>query len=153
MTKPLLPPATIGIVGGGQLGRMLAQSAKQMGYTVGVLDPTPQAPAGQVADFQIQAEYEDVDALMQLAKRSDVLTYEFENVDLEALTQAKQYAALPQGTELLRITRQRITEKNVLKRSRYSHGKLCCSTRCPKLEPSNCKSGISRHFENDNRRL
>ncbi|MEO3410853.1 5-(carboxyamino)imidazole ribonucleotide synthase [Levilactobacillus brevis] len=115
MTKPLLPPATIGIVGGGQLGRMLAQSAKQMGYTVGVLDPTPQAPAGQVADFQIHAEYEDVDALMQLAKRSDVLTYEFENVDLDALMQAKQYAALPQGIELLRITRQRITEKTFLR--------------------------------------
>ncbi|WP_461213000.1 5-(carboxyamino)imidazole ribonucleotide synthase [Lacticaseibacillus sp. GG6-2] len=115
MTKPILPPATIGIVGGGQLGRMLAQSAKQMGYTVGVLDPTPNAPAAQVADFQIQSEYADTQALMTLAKRSDVLTYEFENVDLDALNAAKAYAALPQGTELLAITRQRITEKTFLR--------------------------------------
>lgn len=114
MIKTIVPPATIGIVGGGQLGRMLAQSAKQMGYTVGVLDPTPSAPAAQVADFQIQSEYADVDALMQLAKRSDVLTYEFENVDLDALKQAQVYAELPQGTRLLALTRQRISEKTFL---------------------------------------
>ena len=55
MTSPILPPATIGIIGGGQLGQMMALSAKAMGYKVGVLDPTPAAPAGQVADFQIVA--------------------------------------------------------------------------------------------------
>ncbi|MFD1484110.1 5-(carboxyamino)imidazole ribonucleotide synthase [Lacticaseibacillus baoqingensis] len=115
MSDPIIPPATIGIVGGGQLGRMLAQSAKQMGYTVGVLDPTPDAPAAQVADFQLQSAYADTDALMQLAKRSDVLTYEFENVDLDALTQAQEYAALPQGTQLLALTRERITEKTFLR--------------------------------------
>lgn len=115
MTKVILPPATIGIVGGGQLGRMMALAAKAMGYTVGVLDPTPHAPAGQVADFQLQAAYDDLAALDELAQRSDVLTYEFENVDLTALEAAEQYAALPQGTRLLAITRDRITEKTFLK--------------------------------------
>jgi len=116
--QPLLPPATIGIVGGGQLGQMMALSAKAMGYHVGVLDPTPQAPAGQVADFQIVAAYEDTAALMELAKRSDVLTYEFENVDEAALTAAQRYTQIPQGTELLHITGDRLNEKQFL----HDHG-------------------------------
>lgn len=115
MIKPILPPATIGIVGGGQLGRMLAQAAKAMGYTVGVLDPTPHAPAGQVADFQLQADYDDHAALDALARRADVLTYEFENVDLAALQEASKQAALPQGTALLAITRDRVKEKTFLR--------------------------------------
>lgn len=115
MNEPILPPATIGIVGGGQLGRMLAQAAKAMGYTVGVLDPTANAPAGQVADFQIQAPFADHAAIDELAKRSHVLTYEFENVDLAALREASKQAALPQGTDLLAITRDRVREKTFLR--------------------------------------
>lgn len=114
LIKTILPPATIGIVGGGQLGQMMALIAKSMGYKVGILDPTPHAPAGQVADFQIVAEYADVKALMQLAKKSDVLTYEFENVDEGSLLKAKQVAELPQGTNLLHITGERLNEKNFL---------------------------------------
>ncbi|MGO2434341.1 MAG: NAD(P)-dependent oxidoreductase, partial [Lacticaseibacillus paracasei] len=79
MIDVVTSPATIGIIGGGQLGRMLAQSAKSMGYRVGILEPTPNSPAGQVADFQITAPYNDQAALKQLADASDVLTYEFEN--------------------------------------------------------------------------
>ncbi|MFC6182319.1 5-(carboxyamino)imidazole ribonucleotide synthase [Lactiplantibacillus daowaiensis] len=112
--QPILPPATIGIVGGGQLGQMMALSAKSMGYHVGVLDPTPQAPAAQVADFQVTAPYDDQAALIELAKRSDVLTYEFENVDEAALKAAQQYTALPQGTALLHITGNRLNEKQFL---------------------------------------
>ncbi|AVK63586.1 5-(carboxyamino)imidazole ribonucleotide synthase [Lactobacillus sp. CBA3606] len=116
--QPILPPATIGIIGGGQLGQMMALSAKAMGYHVGVLDPTPQAPAAQVADFQITAAYDDQTALLALAKRSAVLTYEFENVDETALKAAQQYAALPQGTQLLHITGNRLNEKQFL----HDHG-------------------------------
>ncbi|MFD1431917.1 5-(carboxyamino)imidazole ribonucleotide synthase [Lacticaseibacillus yichunensis] len=115
MIEAIIPPATIGIVGGGQLGQMLAQAAKEMGYRVGVLDPTPDAPAGQVADFQLVNDYDDRDALMRLAKAADVLTYEFENVDLAALEAAKKYAALPQGTKLLALTRDRVQEKTTLR--------------------------------------
>lgn len=114
----ILPPATIGIVGGGQLGQMMALSAKAMGYHVGVLDPTPMAPAAQVADFQITAAYEDQGALMDLAKRSDVLTYEFENVNEAAIQAAQQFAQLPQGTALLHITGNRLNEKQFL----HDHG-------------------------------
>ncbi|WP_439957208.1 5-(carboxyamino)imidazole ribonucleotide synthase [Ligilactobacillus salitolerans] len=115
MIKTILPPATIGIVGGGQLGQMMALSAKAMGYRVGILDPTPNAPAAQVADFQITAEYDDQAALLQLAQRSAVLTYEFENAAEETLQKASQYAELPQGVELLHITGQRLREKTFLK--------------------------------------
>lgn len=115
LIKTVLPPATIGIVGGGQLGQMMALIAKSMGYHVGILDPTPQAPAGQVADFQIVAEYDDVDSLMKLAQRSDVLTYEFENVDEQSLLKAKQVTELPQGVNLLHITGERLNEKNFIR--------------------------------------
>lgn len=110
----LLPPATIGIVGGGQLGQMMALSAKAMGYKVGVLDPLPNCPTAQVSDFQIVAEYNDHEALMELAQRSDVLTYEFENVDVDSLNEAKKWADLPQGTNLLEITGDRLHEKKFL---------------------------------------
>lgn len=114
MNKPILPPATIGIIGGGQLGQMLAQSAKSMGYHVGILDPTPDSPAAQVSDFQLIAEYDDQEALKKLAEVADVVTYEFENINLDALEAIKQLTSLPQGTELLRLTRNRLIEKNNL---------------------------------------
>ena len=76
----LMPGATIGIIGGGQLGRMMALSARYMGFRIGVLDPTPDCPTAQVADFQVTAEYDDISAIRELAEKSDVLTYEFENV-------------------------------------------------------------------------
>jgi 5-(carboxyamino)imidazole ribonucleotide synthase len=115
MNKVILPPATIGIIGGGQLGRMMALAARAMGYRIGVLEPTPDSPTGQVADFQITAEYSDTQALRELAQRSDVLTYEFENVDLDALRDVQDIVAVPQGTELLRITGDRINEKSFLR--------------------------------------
>ncbi|KRL21459.1 5-(carboxyamino)imidazole ribonucleotide synthase [Lentilactobacillus kisonensis] len=113
--KTLLPPATIGIVGGGQLGQMMALIAKSMGYHVGILDPTPQAPAGQVADFQIVAAYDDDAALMKLAEKADVLTYEFENVDEGSLLKAKKVVELPQGVDLLHITGERLNEKTFIR--------------------------------------
>lgn len=115
MIETILPPATIGIVGGGQLGQMMTLSAKSMGYKVGILDPTPDAPAAQVADFQIKAAYDDEAALLELAHRSAVLTYEFENVAEETLKKAAAYATLPQGVNLLHITGQRLREKNFLR--------------------------------------
>ncbi|MHC5248137.1 5-(carboxyamino)imidazole ribonucleotide synthase [Enterococcus sp. LJL120] len=114
LDKALLPGAVIGIVGGGQLGRMMAISAKEMGFRVGVLDPVENCPAAQVADWQIKAEYSDITALEKLAKRSDVVTYEFENVDVAALVAVEELVPLPQGTDLLAITQDRILEKTFL---------------------------------------
>lgn len=110
----LMPGATIGIIGGGQLGQMMAISAKYHGFRVGVLDPTPDCPTGQVADFQIAAEYDDQQAIHELAERSDVLTYEFENVDADAIDQVRDLVSVPQGTDLLRVTQDRVHEKQFI---------------------------------------
>ena len=106
---------TIGIIGGGQLGQMLTFAAKQAGRRVVILDPNPDCSAAQAADSSIVAEYSDKKAIEELARRSDVLTYEFENVDLEALEDVSDKVLIPQGTELLRITKDRLREKTFLK--------------------------------------
>ncbi len=106
---------TIGIIGGGQLGQMLTFSAKKAGFRVLILDPNPDCSAGQAADDQIVAPYADRQAINELAQRSDVLTYEFENVDLAALRAVQDQVMIPQGTELLAITKNRLREKTFLK--------------------------------------
>lgn len=113
----ILPGQTIGIIGGGQLGQMLTFAAKQAGFKVVILDPTPACPAAQAADEQIVAPYDDRDAIERLATQADVLTYEFENVDLAALEAVSDRVRIPQGTELLRITKDRIREKTFLRDS------------------------------------
>lgn len=109
--QTIFPNATIGIIGGGQLGRYMAVSAKQMGYRAAVLDPVTQSPCGQVADTEITAAYSDLEAIRKLAEISDVVTYEFENIDYDALNQLKEEAYLPQGSGLLLLTQNRETEK------------------------------------------
>lgn len=104
---------TIGIIGGGQLGQMMAISAIYMGHKVITLDPAADCPASKVSEV-IVAPYHDVDALRQLADRCDLLTYEFENVDAEGLDAVVKDGQLPQGTDLLRISQNRIFEKDFL---------------------------------------
>ncbi|WIL36970.1 5-(carboxyamino)imidazole ribonucleotide synthase [Bacillus stercoris] len=115
MSKQIIyPGAVIGIIGGGQLGKMMAVSAKQMGYKVAVVDPVKDSPCGQVADVEITAHYNDREAIRQLAEISDIITYEFENIDYDALHWLKDHAYLPQGSELLLITQNRETEKKAI---------------------------------------
>lgn len=104
---------TIGIIGGGQLGQMMAISAIYMGHKVITLDPAADCPASRVSEV-IVAPYDDVEALRQLADRCDVLTYEFENVDADGLDAVIKEGQLPQGTDLLRISQNRIFEKDFL---------------------------------------
>jgi 5-(carboxyamino)imidazole ribonucleotide synthase len=112
--KQIKPGATIGILGGGQLGRMIALSGRAMGYRFVTMDPTEDAPCGQAADRQIVAPYDDVDAAMQLAAVSDVISYEFENVDAQVAEVLESQAYVPQGSRLLRITQNRIREKTAI---------------------------------------
>ncbi|TCD45880.1 5-(carboxyamino)imidazole ribonucleotide synthase [Streptococcus sp. X16XC17] len=104
---------TIGIIGGGQLGQMMAISAIYMGHRVIALDPAADCPASRVAEI-IVAPYNDVAALQELADRCDILTYEFENVDADGLDAVVKKNQLPQGTDLLRISQNRTTEKDFL---------------------------------------
>ncbi|MCM3355978.1 5-(carboxyamino)imidazole ribonucleotide synthase [Bacillus halotolerans] len=110
----IYPGAVIGIIGGGQLGKMMAVSAKQMGYKVAVVDPVKDSPCGQVADIEITASYNDREAIRKLAEISDIITYEFENIDYDALHWLKDHAYLPQGSELLLITQNREAEKKAI---------------------------------------
>lgn len=108
------PGKTIGIIGGGQLGRMMSLAAKEAGFRIIVLDPTENCPCAQLADEQITANYDDLQALDLLAKKCDVITFEFENIDYEALLDLTKKANVPQGAEIIRITQDRIIEKNTL---------------------------------------
>ncbi|WP_019414177.1 5-(carboxyamino)imidazole ribonucleotide synthase [Paenisporosarcina sp. TG20] len=120
MTKTVYPGQTIGIIGGGQLGRMMALAAKEAGFKIAVLDPTMDSPCGQVADIQIVAAFNDETALEELAEVSDVITYEFENIDYKGLKRLTEYAYVPQGAELVRITQNRITEKAAIREAGVS---------------------------------
>jgi len=113
-TDAVLPPATIGILGGGQLGRMMALAGRHMGYRFRVLDPTPDAPAAQVADGQVVAAYDDVDAARRLASQCDLVTYEFENVSAAVADALAETCDVPQGSELLAICQHRVREKSTL---------------------------------------
>ena len=109
--KTLAPGATIGIVGGGQLGRMLALAAAQLGYRVHVFDPDADCCAGLVAAAQTVAEYDDRAALARFAEAVDVVTYEFENIDADPLEELTARAALFPPLGALRVAQDRIAEK------------------------------------------
>ncbi|GGC98284.1 N5-carboxyaminoimidazole ribonucleotide synthase [Thalassobacillus devorans] len=113
MADRLIPGETIGILGGGQLGRMMAVAAKHMGYRVAVLDPKPDCPCTQVADYHIEAAYDDLEAARNLENISDVITYEFENVDLNVADMLEKAGKLPQGALPLEITQNRQKEKQI----------------------------------------
>ncbi|HEY0798376.1 MAG TPA: 5-(carboxyamino)imidazole ribonucleotide synthase [Candidatus Baltobacteraceae bacterium] len=103
---------TIGILGGGQLGRMLTLDAKRMGFRVVTLEPLPHSPAGQVADEQLVAAYDDERAIGELGARSDVVTYEFENIALASVRSLETDGRLVRpSAEVLRITQDRTLEK------------------------------------------
>lgn len=114
MTPPKI--STIGVIGGGQLGRMFALDAKRMGYDVITLDPQERSPTGQVADEQIVAAYDDFAAIDELGARSDVVTYEFENVaiaSVERLERAGRRVA--PSSAVLRVTQDRLLEKRFVR--------------------------------------
>lgn len=107
------PGATIGVLGGGQLGRMMALAGAPLGYRFVALDPAPEGPSGQVA-AQIVAAYSDKGAAAELAARTDVITYEFENVDAEVASLLEERSYVPQGSRLLYTTQHRLREKAAL---------------------------------------
>lgn len=122
-TKYIQPGSTIGIIGGGQLGKMLAQSAKTMGYRVGILDPGENCSASQVSDFHFQAAFTDEQALLDFSKQCDIITYEFENINLATLEKIIQEGAyMPQGSHVLATTQDRIHEKDFLSKAQVPVG-------------------------------
>jgi 5-(carboxyamino)imidazole ribonucleotide synthase len=116
MNGPLPPNSTIGIVGGGQLGRMSALAAARLGYRCHVLTPEPDSPAGQVAASVTLGDFEDTQALYDFANRVDVITFEFENVSAEGLDLLAALKPVRPAPSVLRISQDRIGEKSFLNR-------------------------------------
>lgn len=114
MSTPLPLGSTIGILGGGQLGRMLSVAASRLGYNSHIFEPGANPPAGQVADQVTTAAYEDEAALIAFAQSVDVITYEFENIPTSALDVLESHRPIRPGREALRVSQDRITEKDFL---------------------------------------
>jgi 5-(carboxyamino)imidazole ribonucleotide synthase len=112
--KLILPPATIGILGGGQLGRMLGLAARELGYRIVVLDPDPECPAAGVADRVEVGAYHDIDAARRLAGRSDLVTYELEHVALAVLDVATTLRPVRPGRLALQVSQDRLLERRFL---------------------------------------
>lgn len=112
--SPILPGQTVGIVGGGQLGRMFALAARRLGYRVHAFDPMQDAPAGQVADVEICAAYDDLDAARRFAAGVDVVTFEFENIPAETLRAIESLKPVHPSPEVLHTCRHRLREKDFL---------------------------------------
>jgi 5-(carboxyamino)imidazole ribonucleotide synthase len=120
MSEPLAPGATIGIIGGGQLGRMLAMAAARLGYRTVVLEPQADCPAAQLANRQIVAAYDDPSALDGLARLAAVVTYEFENVPVEAANRLASAVPVYPPPRALEVSQDRVTEKTFLNASGIS---------------------------------
>jgi len=110
-STPILPPAVIGVLGGGQLGRMLGLAARAMGYRVAVLDPDPACPAASVADRVVVGSYDDVGAALRLADRSAVVTYELEHVAADVVAALEARLPVRPGHRPLTVTQDRLAER------------------------------------------
>jgi 5-(carboxyamino)imidazole ribonucleotide synthase len=116
---PILPGSVVGVLGSGQLGRMFAIAARQMGYRVHTFSPETDTPTGQVADVEITASYQDLDAIRSFARNVDVLTFEFENVPARAVEAAADFAPVRPSGSVLHITQHRLREKTFLVNNRF----------------------------------
>ncbi len=114
MSELLRPGATIGILGGGQLGRMLSVAAARLGFRCHIFEPGKAPPAGAVAAQVTTAPYDDTDALTAFARSVDIITYEFENIPTSALDTLERICPVRPGREALRVSQDRLTEKTYL---------------------------------------
>ncbi|MBL9018357.1 MAG: 5-(carboxyamino)imidazole ribonucleotide synthase [Myxococcales bacterium] len=111
---PLLPGATVGVLGGGQLGRMMAVTARQMGYRIVVLDPSPRCPTAQVSDGVVVGALDDLEAARHLAQQVDVITLDTEHVPADVLAELHTIAPVRPGANVLRTIQDRLVQKQFL---------------------------------------
>ena len=117
--KPVLPGATIGVLGSGQLGRMFAIAARRMGYRVHTYSPDSDTPTGQVSDVEITAPYDDLDRVREFASAVDVVSFEFENVPAATAAAAAERAPVRPAGSVLHTTQHRLREKTFLSRNGF----------------------------------
>ena len=118
----ILPPATLGMLGGGQLGRFFVSAAHEMGYKVWVLDPDGNSPAGRIADEHLVAAFDDYAALDRIAAECAAVTTEFENVPAESLEYLAKFIPVRPGAGAVAVCQNRIAEKTFLREHRIPHG-------------------------------
>jgi 5-(carboxyamino)imidazole ribonucleotide synthase len=138
----ILPNSTIGVLGSGQLGRMFAISARRMGYRVHTFSPESDTPTGQVADFEICADYDDLDAVKEFAKNVDVITFEFENVPFSTVEAAEKFAPVRPNGEVLHIAQNRLREKNFLAQNGFPVAPYCLVKTLEELEKCAAELGL-----------
>ena len=112
--RPVTPPATIGILGGGQLGRMIGLAAREMGYRIVVLDPDPDCSAADIADRLVVSPYDDVGGALRLATLCDIVTYELEHIATEVVDAVDALRPVRPGRLPLHVTQDRIAERRFL---------------------------------------
>ncbi|MEO6847508.1 MAG: 5-(carboxyamino)imidazole ribonucleotide synthase [Chthoniobacterales bacterium] len=140
--SPVLPGATIGILGGGQLGRMTAIAARKMGYRVHIFEPSPQYPAGEVADKEINAPYEDEAALLKFVEEVDVVTLEFENIPSRTAEFLAGHVAVHPSANVLHICQNREREKCFLRENNIPHAPFAIVTSQQELEKAVAEIGL-----------
>jgi 5-(carboxyamino)imidazole ribonucleotide synthase len=136
-----IPGKTIGIFGGGQLGRMTGISARKMGYAIHIFDPSPNCPAGQIADRETNAFYEDKKALEDFVEHVDILTYEFENIPSSTIEFAAQHRPLHPSANVLHTCQNREREKIFLRTNNIPHASFEIVTSADELEAAVAKIG------------
>lgn len=139
--SPILPGSTIGILGGGQLGRMMAMAARSFGYRVQVMDPDPSCPARFVVDACFEGQWNDVRAAGDLARGSDVVTLEIEQLSLACLEAAAKYAPVRPGAAMLGTIQDRILQKNWLRDHGFPVGDYRAATSADELVDALRESG------------
>jgi 5-(carboxyamino)imidazole ribonucleotide synthase len=120
--ETVIPPgSTVGLLGGGQLGRMFALAARRMGYRVHTYEPSPDSPAGQISDREFNGSYADWDLLETFVESVDVVTFEFENIPAEVVDRISRSKPVHPRSEVLHICQNREREKNFLRTHHYPH--------------------------------
>ena len=142
MTSPLPPGSVIGILGGGQLGRMLSLAAARLGLTCHIYDPAPAPPAAQVSAACTTASWDDIAALETFARAVDVVTYEFENVPVAALDAIEAIRPIRPGRRALAISQDRLTEKTFLTELGLGTAPFAEASSPFELEEAVCKVGL-----------
>ena len=121
MTDIILPGSTIGVLGSGQLGRMFALAARRMGYRVATLSPDNDTPTGQVADIEVVASYDDLDAVRDFARQVDAVTFEFENIPVATVDAVAEIVPVRPSGQALHVAQNRLREKEFLAKIGVPH--------------------------------
>jgi 5-(carboxyamino)imidazole ribonucleotide synthase len=133
--ETVIPPgSTVGLLGGGQLGRMFALAARRMGYRVHTYEPSPDSPAGQISDREFNGSYADWDLIETFVQSVDVVTFEFENIPAEVVDRISRSKPVHPRSEVLHICQNREREKNFLRTHHYPHARFAVISNQAELE-------------------